>query len=42
MAMPFRVVIADSEQDETLTEKLTAELPGILNWAIAGLHRLVL
>lgn len=41
MAMPFRVVIPDAEQDETLTEKLTAELPGIVNWAIAGLRRLL-
>ncbi|MCE9560530.1 MAG: DUF5906 domain-containing protein [Planctomycetes bacterium] len=41
MAMPFRVVLPDAEQDETLTEKLTAELPGILNWAIAGLRRLL-
>jgi putative DNA primase/helicase len=24
------------EQDETLAEKLAGELPGILNWAIAG------
>ena len=27
-------------EDTTLTEKLLAELPGILNWAIAGWHRL--
>ena len=40
-AMPFRVVIPDAEQDETFGDKLGAELPGILNWALAGLHRLL-
>lgn len=41
MAMPFRVVIPDAEQDELLAGKLTAELPGILNWALRGLRRLL-
>ena len=40
-AMPFRVVIPDADQDETFGDKLGAELPGILNWALAGLHRLL-
>jgi putative DNA primase/helicase len=28
-------------EDHTLTDRLLTELPGILNWAIAGWHRLV-
>jgi putative DNA primase/helicase len=35
--IPFEVIIPDEERDETLTEKLKAELPGILNWALKGL-----
>lgn len=34
--IPFNVVIPDREQDRTLPEKLRNELPGILNWALAG------
>lgn len=34
--LPFEEVIPESERDETLHEKLIYELPGILNWAIAG------
>ena len=34
--VPFTVTIPDDEQDKGLVEKLKAELPGILNWAIAG------
>lgn len=34
--IPFQVVIPDDKQDKRLPEKLAAELPGILNWAIAG------
>ena len=34
--IPFDVTIPKSEQDEQLPEKLKSELPGILNWAIAG------
>jgi putative DNA primase/helicase len=34
--IPFNVCIPASEQDKTLPDKLKAELPGILNWAIAG------
>jgi P4 family phage/plasmid primase-like protien len=41
VAMPFRVVIPDAEQDELLAAKLEAELPGILNWALRGLSRLL-
>ena len=34
--IPFDVTIPDDEQDKKLPLKLAAELPGILNWAIAG------
>lgn len=33
---PFRVTIPVAEQDTRLAEKLTAELPGILAWAVRG------
>ena len=35
-AIPFNRTFSASEQDKGLTGKLLAELPGILNWAIAG------
>lgn len=35
--IPFTVTFAKDKQDKTLIEKLRAELPGILNWAIEGL-----
>lgn len=34
--IPFTVTIPQHERDEALAEKLLAELPGILNWALAG------
>jgi putative DNA primase/helicase len=34
--LPFTVTIPVHERDETLGEKLRAELPGILSWAIQG------
>jgi putative DNA primase/helicase len=34
--VPFTVTIPVDERDEGLGEKLKAELPGILNWAIQG------
>jgi putative DNA primase/helicase len=34
--VPFSVQIPEDEQDRDLLSKLTAELPGILQWAIAG------
>lgn len=34
--IPFMVTIPENERDGNLGEKLRAELPGILNWAIAG------
>ncbi|OAI54010.1 hypothetical protein AYO44_03770 [Planctomycetaceae bacterium SCGC AG-212-F19] len=34
--VPFEATIADADKDPHLSEKLKAELPGILNWALAG------
>jgi putative DNA primase/helicase len=34
--VPFTVTIAEEEKDKHLPEKLKGELPGILNWALAG------
>lgn len=34
--IPFKVTIPIEEQDPNLIEKLRAELPGILNWALEG------
>jgi putative DNA primase/helicase len=34
--IPFEVKIPEQEKDKKLKQKLIAELPGILNWAIAG------
>ena len=34
--IPFEVTIPDDEQDKALPEKLNAELPGILAWAVQG------
>jgi P4 family phage/plasmid primase-like protien len=34
--VPFEKVIPESDRDPKLAEKLRAELPGVLNWAIAG------
>jgi putative DNA primase/helicase len=34
--VPFAVRISDDEKDEELKEKLRAEAPAILNWALAG------
>lgn len=38
--VPFPQKFKSNEQDKELTDKLIAELPGILNWAIVGLKRL--
>lgn len=37
--IPFTVTIPDSEQDRGLAERLEAELPGILRWAVDGCRR---
>lgn len=34
--IPFEVTIPPTEQDPNLLDKLRAELPGILRWAVAG------
>lgn len=34
--VPFTVTIPEDERDNALAAKLRAELPGILNWALAG------
>jgi putative DNA primase/helicase len=34
--IPFDVIIPEFEQDRYLGDKLEKELPGILNWAVAG------
>lgn len=36
--VPFTEHIAPEERDPQLAQKLAAELPGILNWALAGLR----
>lgn len=38
--IPFRRSFSPAERDTRLGAKLEAELPGILNWALAGLQRL--
>jgi len=37
--IPFEVAIPDKEKDTELKEKLKAELPGILMWAISGYYQ---
>jgi putative DNA primase/helicase len=39
--IPFRRSFAPEERDEHLGEKLEAELSGILNWCMEGLHALI-
>ncbi len=40
--LPFRVTIPDKEQDKTLAKKIIKqELPGVFNWIIDGLKRLL-
>lgn len=38
--IPFNRTFGDAEKDTHLLDKLRAELPGILNWALEGLTRL--
>jgi len=40
LTVRFPEQIPPEEQDVRLTEKLTDELPGVLNWALAGYRRL--
>lgn len=39
--IPFDVTITEQERDIRLKDKLCEELPGILNWVLEGLKRLV-
>ena len=41
IVVPFPVKILEAEQDSDLAAKLAEELPGIFNWALEGLNRLV-
>ena len=40
LLVPYRVVIPEAQQDRHLLDTLLQELPGIFNWAVAGLRRL--
>lgn len=37
--IPFTYTVPEAKRDVTLGDKLKQELPGILNWALAGLQR---
>lgn len=39
--LEFNNVVKKEDQDKELVNKLLAELPGILNWALVGLNRLI-
>jgi putative DNA primase/helicase len=41
IVLHFPVQIPEDEQDPQLVEKLEVELPGILNWSLVGLFRLL-
>jgi len=41
LLVPFPETIPKAERDKHLDEKLQGELPGVLNWAIEGLQRLM-
>ncbi|MFX8999958.1 hypothetical protein ABTN27_21770, partial [Acinetobacter baumannii] len=38
-AIPFNVVIPEDERDTQLEQKLMAELPGIMAWAVDGARK---
>lgn len=40
--IPFRNTFSGDQIDPFLTQKLTQEIPGIINWALEGLDRLML
>lgn len=43
LILPFNVTIPEAEQDKDLAKKIIAnELSGVLNWALAGLKRLLI
>ena len=42
LIIPFRVTIEDDNQDKKLSTKIIKyELPGIFNWILSGMHRLL-
>ena len=41
LLVPFPETIPEPERDKHLDQKLQSELPGVLNWAIQGLQRLM-
>ena len=42
LIIPFRVTIKEEEQDRNLAQKIIEnELPGVFNWVLSGLHRLI-
>jgi len=41
LLVPFPETIPEAERDKHLDDKLQSELPGVLNWAIEGLQRLL-
>jgi putative DNA primase/helicase len=41
LLVPFPETIPTAERDKHLDDKLQSELPGVLNWAIEGLQRLL-
>jgi len=41
MLLPVPTTVPEEDRDPHLTKKLVEELPGILNWAIEGMHRLM-
>jgi len=41
LLVPFPETIPEAERDKHLDDKLQDELPGVLNWAIEGLQRLL-
>ncbi|MEF8815026.1 MAG: phage/plasmid primase, P4 family, partial [Halovenus sp.] len=41
LLVPFPKTVPRGERDPALDDKLQSELPGVLNWAIAGLQRLL-
>jgi P4 family phage/plasmid primase-like protien len=41
MLLPVPTTVPADDRDPHLVEKLVEELPGILNWALEGMHRLV-
>jgi P4 family phage/plasmid primase-like protien len=41
LTIPFEIKIAENEANRGLATELVQELPGILNWAIVGLRRLI-